>query len=108
MKVVRSARPGMRSLSFLSSCSVCARGGRFMPSSVRLLMCCSGMSMYLHTCTGAHKSQQDVDTNVFESRSPLSLLAFSMSCPACVFHHRIAWFLHVINDFSGLTSVERR
>mmetsp|Transcript_4375 Transcript_4375/g.10938 ORF Transcript_4375/g.10938 Transcript_4375/m.10938 type:complete len:220 (+) Transcript_4375:192-851(+) len=49
MKVVRSTRPGMRSRSFCSRFSVCARGGRFMPSSTRLSMCCSGMSMYLHT-----------------------------------------------------------
>lgn len=40
MKVVRSASPGMRSRSLCSSCSVCAWGGRFMPSSVRFEMCC--------------------------------------------------------------------
>lgn len=50
MKVVRSARPGMRARSLASSARVCAWGGRFMDSSVRLAQCCSGMSMYLATC----------------------------------------------------------
>ena len=50
MKVVRSTSPGMRSRSLVSSLTVCSWGGRFMLSRVRLLMCCRGMSMYLHTC----------------------------------------------------------
>ena len=49
MNVVRRTRPGMRSRSLRKSASVCARGGRFIASSARLLMCCSGMSMYLQT-----------------------------------------------------------
>ena len=49
MKVVRSARFGMRSLSLYSRSSVCARGGLFMRSRDRLVMCCKGMSMYLAT-----------------------------------------------------------
>ena len=50
MKVVRSTRPEMRSRSFLSKVIVCSRVGRAMPKSTMLLMCCSGMSKYLHTC----------------------------------------------------------
>lgn len=50
MNVVRSARPGMRSRSLRSSFMVWSFDGRFILSSAMLLMCCSGMSMYLHTC----------------------------------------------------------
>lgn len=60
MKVVRSASPGMLSRSLASSALVCAWGGRFMASSVRLLMCCSGMSMYLHTCGDQVKDQSQI------------------------------------------------
>jgi hypothetical protein len=48
MNVVRSARPGMLSLSLCSRFLVWAWGGRFMASSVRLLMCCC--SMTIATC----------------------------------------------------------
>lgn len=50
MNVVLSTRSGILDLSFCKSFMVCSWGGLFMLSSVRLLMCCSGMSMYLHTC----------------------------------------------------------
>ena len=50
MNVVRSVRFGIRSRSLVSSLTVWSCAGRFMDSRTRLLMCCSGMSMYLHTC----------------------------------------------------------
>lgn len=50
MKVVLSTKSGILALSFRSSFSVWARGGRFIPSRVTLLMCWSGISMYLQTC----------------------------------------------------------
>ena len=40
MKVVRRTSPWMLSLSVCSKARVCAWGGRFMDSSVRLLQCC--------------------------------------------------------------------
>lgn len=50
MKVVRKTRSGIRRRSLCSRSRVWPWGGRFMESRVRLDMCCSGMSMYLHTC----------------------------------------------------------
>ena len=51
MNVVLKARPGICDLSFSNRSTVCVRAGRFIPRSTRFDMCCSGMSMYLHTCT---------------------------------------------------------
>ena len=60
IKVVRRARPGMRSRSVRSSLRVWAWGGRFMARRVRLEMCCSGMSMYLQTCRRAGRGRAGV------------------------------------------------
>ena len=52
----------MRARSVRSSRSVCSRGGRFIASRLMLQMCCSGMSMYLHTCAGeAHVPSSTTD-----------------------------------------------
>ena len=57
MKVVRSTRLGMRARSFVSRSRVWPWAGRFMLSSTRLDICCSGMSMYLHTCDRLERSR---------------------------------------------------
>lgn len=48
-------------------------GGRFMPRSTRLLMCCSGMSMYLHTCMHVCECVRVCGVCVCVSRWPASM-----------------------------------
>lgn len=59
MKVVLRTRSGILALSFFSKLVVCSLGGLFMLSSVRLLICCNGISIYLHTCTEQDQQADD-------------------------------------------------